>query len=71
MKSVIESFGWWSRGRLSPFFILLSSSLLNMPRVFSCSGQLMVTTSHCASMSSRFSTRLQPISFSFSGVRPW
>lgn len=29
-----------------PFFILEISSLLNKPRVFSCRGQLMVTTSH-------------------------
>ena len=33
------------RGAL-PFFILAMSSLLNRPRVFSCRGQLMVTTSH-------------------------
>lgn len=55
----------------TPFFILEMSSLLNMPRVFSWSGQLIVTTSHCASISSRFSTRRQPISFSFSGLRGW
>ena len=54
-----------------PFFILPISSLLNKPRVFSCSGQLMVTTSHCASISSRLSTLRQPISFSFSGERGW
>lgn len=34
------------RLRNLPFFILLISSLLNRPRVFSCRGQLMVTTSH-------------------------
>lgn len=65
---------WWTpaskEGHL-PFFILEMSSLLNKPRVFSCSGQLMVTTSHWASISSRFSTRRQPISFSFSGDSGW
>ena len=52
----------------SPFFILAIRSLLNKPLVFSCSGQLMVTTSHWPNISSKLSTRRQPISFSFSGA---
>ena len=54
-----------------PFFILEISSLSKRPLVFSCSGQLMVTTSHWPSISSRVSTRLQPISFSISGLSGW
>ncbi len=51
-----------------PFFILLMSSLLKRPLVFSCSGQLMVTTSHCETMSSSDSTRRAVIALAaFSG----
>lgn len=40
--------GAWDNSGINslPFFILLMSSLLKRPRVFSCRGQLMVTTSH-------------------------
>lgn len=54
-----------------PGFILAIRSLLNRPRVFSWRGQLMVTTSHWANISSRVSTLRQPISFSTSGLRGW
>lgn len=54
-----------------PFFILEMSFALNISFVFSCKGQLIVTMSHCSSISSRSSTRSQPISCSFSLLRGW
>ena len=65
---------YWVEGEGSrdlPGFILAMSSLLKRPLVDSCSGQLIVTTSHCATISSRFATLRHPISFSFSADRGW